>query len=198
MVGMSEPCIGVLALQGAFREHRRALERCGARTVEVRRADQLDHIAGLVIPGGESTTIGKLLVDWSMLEPLRERNLRGMPIYGSCAGLILLCTDIENSDQPRLGLMDATVRRNAFGRQYDSFEADLPLPDLGAEPFRAVFIRAPVLLRTGPGVRVLADVDGRPVAVRQSNLLATSFHPELTEDSRLHRYFLDMVREGRA
>lgn len=198
MVDMSEPCIGVLALQGAFREHRQALERCGAQTVEVRRADQLNHIAGLVIPGGESTTIGKLLEDGRMLEPIRERNRRGMPIYGSCAGLILLCTDIENSSQPRLGLLDATVRRNAFGRQYDSFEADLPLPDLGAAPFRAIFIRAPVLLRTGPDVRVLANVDSHPVAVRQSNLLATSFHPELTEDVRLHRYFLDMVREARA
>ncbi|MDE7064266.1 MAG: pyridoxal 5'-phosphate synthase glutaminase subunit PdxT [Desulfovibrionaceae bacterium] len=192
---MSEPCIGVLALQGAFREHRRALERCGARTVEVRRADQLNQIAGLVIPGGESTTIGKLLADWNLLEPLRERSRGGMPVYGSCAGLILLCTDIENSDQPRLGLLDATVRRNAFGRQRDSFEADLPLPEVGTEPFHAVFIRAPVLLRTGPDVRVLADVDGRPVAVRQGTLLATSFHPELTEDLRLHDYFLDMVRE---
>lgn len=199
MVGVSEPCVGVLALQGAFREHRRALERCGARTVEVRRADQLPEIAGLVIPGGESTTMGKLLVDWDMLEPIRERGRAGMPVYGSCAGLILLCTDIENyGDQPRLGLLDATVRRNAFGRQYDSFEADLPLPELGADPLRAVFIRAPVLVRTGPEVTVLARVEDHPVAVRQDNLLGTSFHPELTDDTRLHRYFLDMVRASRA
>lgn len=136
--------------------------------------------------------MGKLLQEWSMLEPLRQRILAGMPVYGSCAGLILLCTDVEGSDQPRLGVLDATVRRNAFGRQVDSFETDLTLPDLGAEPVHAVFIRAPVLTRVGPDVRVLAQVGSQAVAVRQNNVLGTSFHPELTDDPRLHQYFLTM------
>ncbi|MDR0816809.1 MAG: pyridoxal 5'-phosphate synthase glutaminase subunit PdxT [Desulfovibrio sp.] len=184
--------IGVLVLQGAFREHIVCLRRLGAATVEVRRRGDIDGIDALVIPGGESTTIGKLLVEGDMLAPLRERVEAGMPIYGSCAGLILLCREIENSDQPRLGVLDATVRRNAFGRQADSFEAALNMRELGSRPFPAVFIRAPVLTCVGPDVLVLAEVTGRPVAVRQNNVLATSFHPELTDDRRLHRYFLSM------
>lgn len=190
------PLVGVLALQGAFREHVAALGRLGATTREVRQLKDVDGIDALVIPGGESTTIGKLLVDLGMMEPIRARIEAGMPVYGSCAGLILLCRHIEGSEQPRLGVLDATVRRNAFGRQVDSFEADLAIPALGPEPLPAVFIRAPVILATGPEVEVLARVkmDGadRAVAVRQGHILATSFHPELTPDTRFHRYFLEM------
>ena len=195
------PLIGVLALQGAFREHVAALTRLGAPTREVRQLKDMEGIGAMVIPGGESTTIGKLLVDLGMLEPLRERIEGGMPVYGSCAGLILLCRHIEGSEQPRLGVLDATVRRNAFGRQVDSFEADLAIPELGPEPLPAVFIRAPVILSTGPAVQVLArvEMDGaeRAVAVREGRILATSFHPELTPDTRFHQYFLNLC-EGAA
>lgn len=189
--------IGVLALQGAFREHAAALRRLGADVCEVRQLKDMEGLEGMVIPGGESTTIGKLLVEWDMLEPLRRRILDVMPVYGSCAGLILLCKEIEGSDQPRLGVLDATVRRNAFGRQVDSFETDLHIDGLAGEPLRAVFIRAPLISRVGEGVQVLARLDAdrgeRIVAVRQGNVLATSFHPELTPDLRLHQYFLDML-----
>ena len=187
---MSELCVGVLALQGAFREHVAAVTRLGATAREVRQLKDIDGIDALIIPGGESTTMGKLLNEWNMLEPLRQRILDGMPVYGSCAGLILLCREIENSDQPRLGVLDATVRRNAFGRQVDSFETDLSIPEIGADPIPAVFIRAPVLTGVGAGVTVLAEVNGQAVAVRQNNILATSFHPELTPDTRMHSYFL--------
>ena len=187
---MSELCVGVLALQGAFREHVAAVTRLGATAREVRQLKDIDGIDALIIPGGESTTMGKLLNEWNMLEPLRQRILDGMPVYGSCAGLILLCRDIENSDQPRLGVLDATVRRNAFGRQVDSFETNLSIPEIGADPLPAVFIRAPVITGVGAGVKVLAEVDGQAVAVRQNNILATSFHPELTPDTRMHSYFL--------
>jgi 5'-phosphate synthase pdxT subunit len=191
---MAKVCAGVLALQGAFREHAVALRRLGVKVRELRALKDIDGIDLLVIPGGESTTIGKLLLEGQMLDPLRERIEKGMPVYGSCAGLILLCREIENSDQPRLGVLDATVRRNAFGRQVDSFEAALDIAELGAKPFPAVFIRAPFLTKIGPGVRVLAKANGQAVAVRQKNILATSFHPELTADSRMHRYFLDMCK----
>ncbi len=187
---MTELCVGVLALQGAFREHVAAVTRLGATAREVRQLKDIDGIDALIIPGGESTTMGKLLNEWNMLEPLRQRILDGMPVYGSCAGLILLCRDIENSDQPRLGVLDATVRRNAFGRQVDSFETDLNIPEIGADPIPAVFIRAPVITGVGAGVTVLAEVNGQAVAVRQNNILATSFHPELTPDTRMHSYFL--------
>ena len=189
---MTELCVGVLALQGAFREHVAAVTRLGATAREVRQLKDIDGIDALIIPGGESTTMGKLLNEWHMLEPLRERIMQGMPVYGSCAGLILLCRTIENSDQPRLGVLDATVRRNAFGRQVDSFETELSMPEVGPDPVPAVFIRAPVLISVGPEVRVLAEVKGQAVAVRQNNILATSFHPELTPDTRLHSYFLNM------
>lgn len=192
MAGM---VVGVLALQGAFREHAAAVARLGAEAREVRQLKDMSGIEAMIIPGGESTTMGKLLVEWGMLDPLRERIEKGMPVYGSCAGLILLCREIENSDQPRLGVLDATVRRNAFGRQVDSFETDLEMPELGPMPFQAVFIRAPVLIGVGPKVRVLAKVKGQAVAVRQDNVLATSFHPELTPDVRLHRYFLEMCKK---
>ena len=187
---MSELCVGVLALQGAFREHVAAVASLGATAREVRQLKDIDGIDALIIPGGESTTMGKLLNEWNMLEPLRQRILDGMPVYGSCAGLILLCREIEDSDQPRLGVLDATVRRNAFGRQVDSFETDLSIPEIGADPIPAVFIRAPVITGVGAGVTVLAEVKGQAVAVRQNNILATSFHPELTPDTRMHSYFL--------
>ena len=176
---MGKPCVGVLALQGAFREHAASVARLGAETREVRQLKDMDGIDAMIIPGGESTTMGKLLVEWGMLDPLRQRIENGMPVYGSCAGLILLCREIENSDQPRLGVVD-------------SFETELDIPELGQPPIPAVFIRAPVLTGVGPRARVLAQVNGQAVAVRQDNVLATSFHPELTPDTRLHRYFLEM------
>ena len=191
---MGAPCVGVLALQGAFREHVAAVSRLGATAREVRQLKDLEGIDAMIIPGGESTTIGKLLNEWNMLEPLRKRIVDGMPVYGSCAGLILLCREIENSDQPRLGVLNATVRRNAFGRQVDSFETNLNIPELGAEPVPAVFIRAPVITGVGADVKVLAQVDGQAVAVRQNNVLATSFHPELTPDTRMHSYFLSFCK----
>ena len=189
---MAARCVGVLALQGAFREHVAAVSSLGVEAREVRQLKDMDGIDAMIIPGGESTTMGKLLNEWHMLEPLRQRIQQGMPVYGSCAGLILLCRTIENSDQPRLGVLDATVRRNAFGRQVDSFETDLSIPEVSPEPVPAVFIRAPVIISMGPEVKVLAEVRGQAVAVRQNNILATSFHPELTPDTRLHSYFLNM------
>jgi 5'-phosphate synthase pdxT subunit len=192
--------IGVLALQGDVREHTRMAREAGADVVPVKRAEQLDGLDGLVIPGGESTTIGKLLRRFDLLEPLQRLVRSGFPVYGTCAGMILLADRIEGAgaDQPTIGGMDITVRRNAFGRQRESFEADLEVPALGPEPFPAVFIRAPVIEGVGAEVDVLASVDGeRPVAARQGPLLVSAFHPELTDDPRLHRYFVEMV-EGRA
>lgn len=207
---MVEPLhIGVLAVQGAFREHRLMLERCGAEVTEIRRSSDtsalggLERFDGIVLPGGESTTMGRLLTDWQLLEPLRECGRRGMPLFGTCAGLILLCREVEGPDgqlltQPGLGLLDARVRRNAFGRQIDSFETEFPVRGV-AENCRAVFIRAPVIVSCGPDVDVLARVDGPegpfPVAVRQGNVLGAAFHPELTQDERFHAFFLDMCRK---
>jgi 5'-phosphate synthase pdxT subunit len=184
--------IGVLALQGAFIEHEQVLERIGAEPVEVRLPQHLEGLDGLIIPGGESTTIGKVAVRWGLLEPLRDFARSGRPVWGTCAGMILLAREASDGlpDQPLLGLMDVAVRRNAFGRQVDSFEADLEVPALGEPPFHAVFIRAPRIERVGEGVEVLARLeDGTVVAVRQGHLLATAFHPELTDDDRFHRYF---------
>lgn len=192
--------IGVLALQGDVREHAKMVREAGAEVVPVKRAEQLDELDGLVIPGGESTTIGKLLRRFELLEPLQSLVRSGFPVYGTCAGMILLADHIEDAgvDQPAIGGMNITVRRNAFGRQRESFEADLDVPALGDDPFPAVFIRAPVIEEIGDGVDVLATVNGeQPVAARQDRLLVSSFHPELTDDPRLHRYFVDMV-EGRA
>lgn len=187
--------VGILALQGAFREHCRMVEHLGAEAVEIRKPEQLPDIAGLIIPGGESTVIGKLMVDWGLLDAIKERAERGLAIYGTCAGMILLAQDIIDSDQPRLGLMDTVVRRNGFGRQRESFEADLSVPEFGAAPVRAVFIRAPYIEGIGPEVEVLASVEEKIVIARQGKLLATAFHPELTEDDRIHRYFLTMLQE---
>ncbi len=187
--------IGVLALQGAFIEHVHALERLGVEAREVRLPRDLDGLDGLIMPGGESTTIGKLMVQYGLDEPIRARARAGFPIWGTCAGMILLAKDIGGLRQPLIGVMDIVVERNAFGRQLDSFEADLVIPVIGAEPFPTVFIRAPLIHAVHGDAVVLATLaDGRIVAARQGNLLATSFHPELTHDDRLHRYFLtDMV-----
>jgi len=183
--------IGVLALQGDFREHREALERLDVSVHEVRLPRDLADLDGLIIPGGESTTIVRLLRTSGLLEPLRDLARDGFPMWGTCAGMILLAKHLDTSGIPALEAMDIAVRRNAFGRQVDSFEADLSISALGAPPFRAIFIRAPIIERVGPGVEVLARLeDGTPVAARQGRLLATAFHPELTQDLRLHRFFL--------
>jgi 5'-phosphate synthase pdxT subunit len=184
--------VGVLALQGAFIEHEKTLNSLGAHAVEVRLPEQLDGLDALIIPGGESTTIGKLAVTFHLLEPLRAF-AQTKPVWGTCAGMIMLAKDIGR-DQPLIGVMDITVDRNAFGRQVDSFEVDLEVPPLGPDPFHAVFIRAPLVTGVHDGVRVLARLDdGGIVAVRQAHWLATAFHPELTPDDRFHRYFLREV-----
>jgi pyridoxal 5'-phosphate synthase pdxT subunit len=200
---VSTPRIGVLALQGDVREHLAALETAGARAVRVRRSVELDDVDALVVPGGESTTIGKLLVTFGVLEPLQKRVRDGMPVFGSCAGMILLADRVLDgtADQVGIGGIDMTVRRNAFGRQVDSFEGDIAFPALGSEPVHAVFIRAPWVEERAEQVEVLASVDvggdaPRIVAVRQGPLLATSFHPELTGDTRVHALFARIVEES--
>lgn len=190
--------IGVLALQGAFIEHEKMLRSLGVEAVEVRLPEDLEGLDGLIIPGGESTTIGKLAVDYGLIEPLRQF-ARVKPTWGTCAGMIFLARDIGIDRQPILGLMDIKVNRNAFGRQIDSFEVDLAIASLDDGPFHAVFIRAPVVTEVDAGVvDVLAKLDdGRIVAVQQGHLLATAFHPELTDDSRLHAYFLKLIDSHR-
>jgi 5'-phosphate synthase pdxT subunit len=197
--------IGVLALQGDVREHLVALSRAGAHAIGVRTREELRAVDGLVLPGGESTTMEKLLSTFALREPLRERIAAGLPVYGSCAGMILLADEILDAapGQTTLGALPVTVRRNAFGRQVDSFECDLSMPVLeGNEPMRAVFLRAPWVEQVGPDVEVLARVpkgngvaSDRIVAVRRGDLLATSFHPEITGDHRVHAYFTRIVRE---
>ena len=187
--------IGVLALQGAFIEHIKMLRRLGVEAVEARLPHQLDDLDGLIIPGGESTTIGKLATSYGLIEPLR-RFAETKPTWGTCAGMIFLAKDIGIDEQPILGAMDITVDRNAFGRQIDSFETDLQIVGLVGGPFHAVFIRAPVVTAVEAPVDVLARLDdGRIVAVRQGQLLATAFHPELTDDLRLHSSFCAIVKE---
>ena len=196
------PVVGVLALQGDVAEHLRALIGAGAQAVAVRRPDELDAVDGLVIPGGESTTMWKLITAFDLADPLRKRIAGGMPAFGSCAGMIMLANELVDaaSGQETLHGIDMTVRRNAFGRQVDSFERDISLAGIAGPPgalFRAVFIRAPWVERAGPDVEVLGSdpATGRIVAVRQGPLLATSFHPELTGDARVHRHFADMMRD---
>jgi 5'-phosphate synthase pdxT subunit len=190
--------IGVLALQGDFQEHRETLRRMGLDPQEVRLPDHLDGLDGLIIPGGESTTIVRLMGSSGLLEPLRMLARDGFPIWGTCAGMILLAKRLDETGMPALQAMDITVRRNAFGRQVDSFETDVPIPALGGDPFHAVFIRAPIIEEVGPAVEVLARLaDGTPVAARERRLLPTAFHPELTPDTRLHRFFLDRFVAGR-
>jgi 5'-phosphate synthase pdxT subunit len=185
--------IGVLALQGAFIEHEKVLRGLGVETREVRLPEHLEGLDGLIIPGGESTTIGKLATTYGLMQPLQDF-ARSKPTWGTCAGMIFLAKDIGIDRQPILGVMDIHVNRNAFGRQVDSFEADLAIKGLEGEPFHAIFIRAPIVTAVEPGVDVLATLeDGRIVAVQEGRLLATAFHPELTHDTRLHRYFLEVV-----
>ena len=184
--------IGVLALQGDFREHKQALERLGADVREVRLPRDLDGLSGVVFPGGESTTIGKLMVAYGLDAALKDFHASDGAIWGTCAGAILLATNISGSEQPRLGLLEMTVARNAFGRQVDSFETNLSISGLET-PFRAVFIRAPIIESVGVGVDILSRVDDRIVLVRRGRLLAGSFHPELTGDDRLHQFFLQQV-----
>jgi 5'-phosphate synthase pdxT subunit len=195
-----KPVVGVLALQGDVPEHLRALEAAGARPAAVRRPEELDRVDGLVIPGGESTTLWRLSVAFDVLEPLRKLIGEGLPAFGSCAGMIMLADRLADGveGQQTYGGIDMTVRRNAFGRQVDSFERDITLAgDVTEGPFRAVFIRAPWVEQTGPGVAILGtDLGtGRIVAVRQGQLLATAFHPELTPDRRIHQLFVDIVKD---
>ena len=188
------PTIGVLALQGDFAEHAHMLRDIGVQPVEVRKADQLTGLDGLIIPGGESTTFGKLAKSFGLVEPLREF-VQTHPTWGTCAGAIFLAKHIQG-EVPHLGLMDITVERNAFGRQIDSFTQPLDVKGLDGGPYRAVFIRAPIITEVGPSAEVLARLDdGTIVAARQDHMLATSFHPELTPDERMHRYFVDMVEQ---
>jgi 5'-phosphate synthase pdxT subunit len=187
--------VGVLGLQGDFSEHLSTLRGMGAEGIDVRRPEQLDGIDALIIPGGESTTIGKLAQNYGIIPKLRERAEQGMPVWGTCAGAIFLAKDVPGHPHPLAELMDITVERNAFGRQVDSFEADLDVEGMSGGPFHAVFIRAPKITRVGAGVSVLARLpDGTIVAVRDGDRLATSFHPELTHDERFHRLFLSLVK----
>ena len=202
MVAVGAPVFGVLALQGDFREHDFALRELGCRTALVRTPADLAGVDSLLVPGGESTAMSKLAIAFEVLEPIRERIADGMPAYGSCAGMIMLAADLLDGrpDQETFGGLDITVRRNAFGRQVDSFEAPLHAPRFGSDPLTAVFIRAPWVERCGAGVEVLAEVESGPnagavVAVQQGAVMATSFHPELTSDLRVHAYFAHLVRE---
>lgn len=195
--GSTRPVIGVLALQGVFREHEIALAACDVPSIEVRTLAQLDAVDGLIIPGGESTTIARLLLAFELMDPLRERIRAGLPVWGTCAGAILLAKEVSDLDRSPIGVMDIRVERNAFGRQIDSFEADLKVAGVDGPPVHAVFIRAPVIRDAGPGVDVLATLaDGRIVAARQGRLLATAFHPELTGDRRLHELFVAIVADA--
>ena len=201
---MSDLTVGVFALQGDVREHLAALAEADVIARPVRRPSELAEVDGLVIPGGESTTMSKLSIDFGLFDPISERIKAGMPVYGSCAGMIMVARDVLDgrADQRTFGAIDMTVRRNAFGRQVDSFEAPVAIDGIDGEPFHAVFIRAPWVESVDPSVTVLGtaatsdgdETAGRIVAVRQGNVLATSFHPELTGDLRIHQYFVDMVR----
>lgn len=187
--------IGVLGLQGDVREHASMINECGADTVIVKRPSDLDDINGLVIPGGESTTVGLLMNKYGFIDKIRSRVAEGMGVFGTCTGLILLASEIENSAQYKLNLMNMVVRRNAFGRQVDSGEADIDIPILGEKPFHTVFIRAPHILSTGEGCQVLATYNDAIVLAQQDKLLASAFHPELVWDIRLHKYFIKLVEE---
>jgi 5'-phosphate synthase pdxT subunit len=192
----TKPLIGVLALQGDVVEHIAAMQRAGAAATSVKTRQDLARVDGLIIPGGESTTVMKLLDRFGMAAPIVERARAGMPLWGTCMGMIVIAREVVELEQPSLNLIDISVRRNAFGRQNDSAEVELPIPALGAQPFPAIFIRAPWIERTGPEVELLAQRNGYGVMVRQGNVLGTSFHPELSSDQRVHAYFLDMVRNS--
>jgi 5'-phosphate synthase pdxT subunit len=185
--------VGVLALQGDYALHQRMLERIGRASRQVRKAEELDGLEALVIPGGESTTMLKFIEGQGLMEPLRKLYADGAALYGTCAGVILLAKEVTSPSQASLRLLDVTVERNAYGRQVDSHIAEEPCPELGSEALPMVFIRAPIIRRTGPSVRVLARHRGEPVLVREGRILASTFHPELSEDERVHRYFVEKV-----
>ena len=190
--------IGILALQGAFAEHARVLEKLGVSSVEIRNLDDFQHqndLSGLILPGGESTTMGKLLRDQNMLIPIREAILSGLPVFGTCAGLILLAKEITSQEESHLGTMDMVVERNAYGRQLGSFYTEAECKGVGQIPM--TFIRGPIISSVGEGVEILATVDNQIVAAQEKNMLVTSFHPELTDDVRLHQYFINMCKEKR-
>jgi len=186
--------VGVLALQGDVVEHKKILGALGVEAVDVRLPEDLENMDGLIIPGGESTTIGKLMVRYGLDQAIPARAAQGMPVYGTCAGMILMARTVHGGEPPLLRMMDITVLRNAYGRQVDSFETNLDVPVLGPPPLRAVFIRAPVVEEVGAAVDVLASLNGHPVLARQGGLLVSSFHPELAPDDRIHRYFLALAR----
>lgn len=192
--------IGILALQGGVAEHARAVAGCGAAYREIKHIRQLSHIDALIIPGGESTTMRKLMVEYGLIEPIKRLAAQGLPIFGTCAGLILLAKEISGGEESAFGLMNIRARRNAFGRQIDSFEINLTVPTLGKEPFKAVFIRAPWIDSVGAEVKILACLDnngpdcGRIVLAEEGNILVSAFHPELTADRRIHQYFLSKVK----
>ncbi len=191
--------IGVLALQGDVDEHLAALQRCGATAIPVKTPADLARVGALILPGGESTTVMKLLERFGLERPIVERTRAGMPLWGTCMGMIVAAHDVVGLEQPTLDLIDITVRRNAFGRQNDSAQVDLAIPALGGVPFPAIFIRAPWVERHGPAVELLAQREGHGVMARERNVLATSFHPELGTDARVHQYFLEMVsQQGKA
>jgi len=196
---MREHLIGVLDLQGDVKEHLRAILGAGGTGVRVKTVEELLSVDALIIPGGESTTVGKLLDRFGLMETVRSFSYENKPIYGTCTGMILLAKEIEGSEQHRLGLMDIVVKRNAYGRQIDSFEADLDIAGITTkeEPHHSIFIRAPYVTSVHKDVKVMSEIEGNIVMVRQGSLLASSFHPELTEDYRIHKYFLDMVEEYR-
>lgn len=185
--------IGVLALQGAFAEHIKILTDLHIDVVPIRLISDLDGIKALIIPGGESTTMSKLLSNYRLMEPVRKRIKQGMPVLGTCAGMILLAKKVTETEVDPIGVMDIEIKRNAYGRQLDSFEADLPIPALGNKTFRGIFIRAPIVQKVEPTVEVLCQVNKHAVAVKQGNMLACAFHPELTDDMRFHKYFLSLI-----
>ena len=187
--------IGVLGLQGDFREHVEMLRLMGVETLVVKLPEDLELIDGLIIPGGESTTMGRIMIDMGLKDLLKEKIESGMPVFGTCAGMILLSKKVEGYDQPLLGVLDVEIERNAYGRQVESFEVDIEIPELGDRPFRAIFIRAPKIKKAGEEVKIFAKYGKDPVLVRQGNILASSFHPELTGDTRIHNYFMRMIEK---
>lgn len=186
--------IGVLSLQGDFKEHIEMLNKCNVAAASVRLPEELNDIDGLIIPGGESTVIGNLMQRNGLGDEIIERHRQGMPIYGTCAGAILLAKNILESEQPRLSLLDISIKRNDYGRQIDSFEAELDVENIGK--FNGIFIRAPVIEKVNSAVKILSNFDGKPVLVQKGNILASTFHPELTEDVRVHEHFIGMVKES--
>jgi 5'-phosphate synthase pdxT subunit len=190
-LGMSVKKIGVLALQGDFEAHERMLAKIGAEHSQIRKREDLEKISGLIIPGGESTAMIKLMKSFDLIEPIKTFYKQGKAIFGTCAGSILLAKEIANSDQFRFGFIDMCIERNGYGRQVQSFEKDISVKELGAEPFHAVFIRAPKILRCADHVKILAELDGSVVAALENNILVSTFHPEVTEDARLHKYFVN-------